>query len=193
MQFEIFKYENVTSTNDVAINLIKEKKKEKGYVYANIQSRGRGTKGKKWFSEMGNLFGSFFFQLKKNYPSFDEFFMINPVIISEVIKKFCEKKITFKWPNDIFIDERKICGILQEVITFNDKRFLIIGIGINIVSSPVISGKYQATNIFEETKKKLAVHEVIKLLTSSYENFFNNLDKYKFSNFKEKAEFMSVQ
>ena len=63
MKFEIFKYENVTSTNDVAINLIKEEKKEFGCVYASTQTKGRGTRGKKWVSDKGNLFSSIFFLL----------------------------------------------------------------------------------------------------------------------------------
>ena len=154
MQFEILKFESVTSTNDVAINLINKRKKETGCIYAVTQTKGRGTQGKKWVSQMGNLFGSIFFPLKNNYPSFSEFSMINPVIISEVIKEFCKKKkISFKWPNDIFVEGRKICGILQELITSNDKKFLIIGIGINIVSNPNINSNYEATNIFLETKK----------------------------------------
>ena len=44
MKFEIFKFESVTSTNDTAINLIKEKKKKFGCVYANTQTKGRGSK-----------------------------------------------------------------------------------------------------------------------------------------------------
>ena len=72
--------------------MIKEKKKDTGCIYADKQTKGRGTQGKKWVSEMGNLFGSIFFPLKNNYPPFNEFSMINPVIISEVIKKFCEKE-----------------------------------------------------------------------------------------------------
>jgi BirA family biotin operon repressor/biotin-[acetyl-CoA-carboxylase] ligase len=142
---------------------------------------------------MGNLFGSIFFPLKNNYPSFSEFSMINPVIISEVIKKFCKKKkISFKWPNDVFVDGRKICGILQELITSNDKKFLIIGIGINIVSNPNINTNYEATNIFLETKKKPTTEEIINQLIASYENFFRELDTYNFINFKTKAESMSV-
>ena len=193
MKFEILKFESVTSTNDVAIDLIKKKEKETGCIYAGTQTKGRGTQGKKWVSEMGNLFGSIFFPLKKNYPSFSEFSMINPVIISEVIKKFCKKKkISFKWPNDVFVDGRKICGILQELITSNDKKFLIIGIGINIVSNPNINTNYEATNIFLETKKKPTIEEIINLLIASYENFFRELDTYNFINFKTKAESMSV-
>ena len=143
MKFKIFKFANVTSTNDVAINLIKEKKIDFGCVYADIQTRGRGTRGRQWVSTHGNLFGSIFFPLKKNYPPFNEFSIINPVIVSSVIEHFCEKKdISFKWPNDVFVNGKKICGILQELITLNSKKFLIIGIGVNVISNPNINNKY---------------------------------------------------
>ena len=92
MKFEIFKFKSVTSTNDVAINLIKENHKNIGYVYAEIQTKGRGTQGKTWISDKGNLFGSIFFRLENNFPSFNEFSIINPIIISEVISYFCDKK-----------------------------------------------------------------------------------------------------
>ena len=193
MQFEIFKFEKVSSTNDVAINLIKVKKKQTGCIYSDLQTKGRGTKGKEWVSQMGNLFGSIFFPLVKDYPSFNEFALINPIIISDVIKKFCKNcKINIKWPNDIFINRKKVCGILQEVITSNAKKFLIIGIGINIVSNPSIIKKYQATNILNETKKNPSVNEVVSLIILSYEKFFNNLSSYDYKDFKKKAELMSL-
>ena len=192
MQFEVIKLKIVTSTNDVAINLIKKKKKEVGCVYATTQTKGRGSHGKKWISSKGNFFGSIFFPLEKKYPPFNEFSIINPVIISSVIKKFCRKQtVTFKWPNDILINRKKICGILQEVITLNSKKFLVIGIGINIVSSPNINEKYQATNILLETKNKPSIHEIIKLIKLSYEKFFKKLNYYKYTDFKKKAKLMT--
>ena len=191
MKFEIFKFESVTSTNDVAINLIKEEKKETGCIYADTQTNGRGSRGRKWISIQGNLFGSIFFPLKKNYPPFNEFSIINPVIISSVIEHFCEKKsISFKWPNDVFVNGKKICGILQELITLNSKKFLVIGIGLNIVSDPKINNKYQTTNILSETKKKPPIKEIVNLIISSYEKFFYDLHLYNYTDFKKKAELM---
>ena len=95
MKFEIFKFGNVTSTNDIAVNLIKEKHKSTGCVYAKEQTKGRGTRGKEWVSEEGNLFGSIFFPLKNDYPPFNEFSIINAIIISNVIENFCKKKNNF--------------------------------------------------------------------------------------------------
>ena len=191
MKFEIFKFKSVTSTNDVAINLIKEEKKKVGCVYADKQIKGRGSQGREWISDEGNLFGSIFFPLKNNYPPFNEFSIINPIIISDVIRHFCEKKnISFKFPNDVFVNGKKICGILQELITLNSSKFLIIGIGINIISNPCINNKYQATNILLETRKKPSIKKIINLIILSYEKFFFNLNSYNYKDFKKKAEMM---
>ena len=189
MKFKIFKFKSVTSTNDVALNLIQEEKETTGCVYADLQTKGRGTHGRKWISDKGNLFGSLFFPLENNYPAFNEFSIINPVILSTVIENYCEKKdISFKWPNDVLVNKKKICGILQELITSNSKKFLIIGIGINIVSNPNINNKYKSTNIFFETKIKPAIREVIDKIIFSYENFFLNLNSYNYLNFKKKLK-----
>ena len=193
MRFETFKFESVTSTNDTAISLIKEEQKEIGCVYANSQTKGRGTHGREWVSDRGNLFGSIFFPLKDNYPPFNEFFTISPIIISDVIEHFCKKqKINLKFPNDVFVNGKKICGILQELIISNSRKFLIIGIGVNILSSPNINDKYQATNILLQTKKKPKIEEIIDLIITSYEKFFVDLNSYNYVNFKKKADLMAL-
>ena len=192
MKFKIFKFKKVTSTNDKAINLITKKRKLSGYVNASVQTKGRGTYGKKWISKKGNFFGSIFFPLKLDYPTYEEFSTINPIIIFNVVKKFCKKKdISLKLPNDILVNKKKICGILQEVITLNDKRFLIIGIGLNIISSPNLNKKYLATNILYETKTKPKIKEITKQITYAYENFFLNLKSYDFSSFKKKVKMLA--
>ena len=193
MQFEIFKFDTVASTNDVAMDLIKDKKKEAGFVYADIQTHGRGTKGRKWISEMGNLFVSIFFPLKSKFPPFNEFSIINPVIISEIIYNFCNDcKISFKWPNDILLNNKKVCGILQEVITLNNKTFLLIGVGINTISNPEIYKDYDATNILKETKKKPPIGKIINMLIEAYEKFFIQLKSYSFIKYKTKVKIMST-
>jgi len=194
MKFEILKYESVTSTNDVAINLIKERKKVNGCICSNLQTKGRGTYGKKWISEKGNLFLTIFFPMEKKYPPFQEFTTINPIIILNIVKKYCnEKKLRLKFPNDLLYDGKKICGLLQEYIVQDDRKFLVIGVGLNVLSNPIINKEYKATNIYLETKKKPSIDEIINLIISSYEDFLVNLDTYSYENFKKKAEDLSVK
>ena len=87
MKFKIYKLREVTSTNDVAIQLIKEKNETSGFIHAEKQTKGRGRHGKKWIYKKGNLFASIFFQLKRNYPSYKEFAIITPIIITNIIEK----------------------------------------------------------------------------------------------------------
>ena len=193
MKFEIFALKNVSSTNDEAIKLIKKKKKKSGCVCAELQTKGKGTYGKRWISKKGNLFSSIFFPLKKNYPQFNEFTIINSVIVCEVIKKFCKmNQVTIKWPNDVFVNGKKISGILQEHISFNNNKFLIIGIGINVVSSPKIISKYKTTNIFLETGAKPSIKRIFKILISSYEKLLSNIDSYSYLNFKKRAALINL-
>ena len=160
---------------------------------SRIQTRGRGTRGKKWISRSGNLFCSIFFPLKKRYPQFNEFSLINPVLISKSLRIFCKNKnIRFKWPNDVFVNNKKICGILQEVITMNKTKYLIIGIGLNIASNPFIKNKYKATNILNETNKRIPLIKIEKLIISSYEKFFENLDSYNYKDFRKQVELMAL-
>ena len=188
MKFKILKYNTVNSTNDIAISLIKKKKYENGFVYALNQKKGRGRRGKKWISIKGNLFATIFFHLKKNYPSVNEFALINPILNIDVLSKYCGKKNAFfKSPNDIYINKKKICGILQEVIFQGSKKYLIVGIGINLFSNPKIKN-YPSTNIYKETKKKLKLIEIVNQIILKYEQFFSNLYLYKFLNFKLKSK-----
>ena len=188
MKFKIFKYNIVNSTNEKAIELIKKKKYENGFVYALSQKKGKGRYGRKWISKKGNFFGSIFFHIKKNYPSVEEFSLINPILNIDILSKYCGKKNTFfKSPNDIYINKKKICGILQEVVTKESQKYLIIGIGINLLSNPKIKN-YPSTNIYKETKKRPQVLKVLKQIISKYEEFFYHLDLYKFSNFKLRLE-----
>ena len=193
MKFKVYKYKSLTSTNDRAISFIKNKQIKFGYIFSDIQTEGRGTRGKKWISLKGNLFGSIFFPLRKNYPKFHEFSFITPIILYNVIKGFCEScNLSLKWPNDILMNKKKICGILQEVIKKNDLNYLIIGIGINLIKNPDIKDK-KTTNIFKETNINIKKDIIIKKIIKSYENFFNKIDLYKFKNYKKKADFLSVK
>ena len=187
MRFKIYNYKVIKSTNDIAMKLIK-KNKNSGCVLAKNQTKGRGTRGKKWISKEGNLFTSIFFHLKKKYPPFNEFSIVNSLIVSKVIKNYCKKSsVSLKFPNDILVNKKKICGILQEIITLRKKKFLIIGIGLNILSNPKFNDKYKATNIFNESKKKPTNIEVVKKIVISYENFFKDLKNYSFKEFKKSS------
>ncbi len=177
MLLKLIKFNCVKSTNDVAIKLIKSKKNSKGIVISNFQTNGRGTMGKKWISYKGNFFASIFFELKKTMPNFKEFSIINPIIIKKILKEYSYNQVKIKWPNDLIINNRKVCGILQELITFEKKLFLIIGVGINTVSSPK-SSKFKGVSLLEDSNKPIDNSEILRKIKKNYETIFYN---YRFN------------
>ena len=121
-----------------------------------------------WFFDKPEK-SSIFFPLKKNYPEFNEFSVINPIIISDVLKNFCEfKSINLKFPNDIFVNRKKICGILQEIVKFKGNTFIIVGIGINIQQSPNIKN-YPTTHL-SVYNDKITKMTIFKKIKKCYEN-----------------------
>ena len=175
MKLKKFKFKKVKSTNNTAIRIIKETKYNLGMVVAETQANGRGQYGRKWISSKGNLFVSFFNELNKANLSIKKITKINCLLVTKLLSSFTKKKIIFKKPNDLLIDKKKISGILQEIIFFNKKKFLITGIGINIVKSPYIRN-YPATNLKEATNKiisKLSVENKLKdLFEKSLSKFY---------------------
>ena len=193
MRFKTYKYRILKSTNDQAINFIKNSKISYGFIMSDTQTAGRGTAKKKWISLKGNLFGSIFFPLKKNFPAFNEFMFISPIIIYKAIRSFCKRcEISFKWPNDILINNKKICGILQEVIRTNNRDYLIIGMGINLITNPKIKG-LKTTNILDETKIKIDRNEIVKKIIEMFEKFFSEIETYSFQYYKNKANLLSIK
>ena len=151
MPLAIFKFTKIKSTNDRAIQNIKRGIK-KGIIVSDHQTSGRGTYGRKWISFKGNLFVSFF-EIKKKI-NLKRITLINFNIIKECLQKLFQKIIK-KYPNDLMVNNKKICGILQEIIDFNNRKYLIIGIGVNIVKSPKID-KYPTTFINNFLNKKIS-------------------------------------
>ena len=166
MKFKQFKFKKVKSTNDTAIRIIKNLNYRFGMVVSDTQKNGKGQYGKKWISHKGNLFVSFFHELKNINLSLSVITKINCLLVKKLLGNYYKKKIIFKKPNDLLIDKKKISGILQETISISDNKFLIVGIGINLVKSPKIKN-YPTTNLLELINKninKLDLENKLKLL-----------------------------
>ncbi len=165
MSFKKFFYKKVNSTNDLAIKKIKAGI-TKGIVIADYQKKGRGQQGKKWLSFKGNIFMTIFFKIKENI-NIKRITILNCKIIKKVLFQYIKKTITIKPPNDLLVDKKKICGILQEV-KFNQKhKFIIVGIGINLIKNPIIKN-YPTTNILKETGFKVRRLNLIKKIEKNY-------------------------
>ena len=178
MKFKKFKFKKVKSTNNTAIRIIKRSNYNTGMVVSEIQTKGRGQYGKKWISLKGNLFVSFFNEFNKKKLSIKVVTKTNCLLVKKLLSSFTRKKIFFKKPNDLLIDKKKISGILQEVIFARHKKFLITGIGINIIKNPNIKN-YPATNLQDVTKKSISKLTIENKLKQIFEKNISKLYKIK--------------
>jgi BirA family biotin operon repressor/biotin-[acetyl-CoA-carboxylase] ligase len=168
MKFKIFRFQKVKSTNNSAIRLIKNSNTNYGMIIANVQKNGRGQYGKKWISYNGNIFVSFFYNLDHLTIPLKKITKINCLLVKKLLSKYYKQKITFKKPNDLLINKKKICGILQEIISKLDKKFLIVGIGINLVKSPKLKN-YPTTNLKELLNIKVSKNKIEKQIKKIFE------------------------
>ena len=168
MRFKIFKFKKVNSTNDTAIRIIKNSNHKFGMVISETQNNGRGQYGKKWISYKGNIFVSFFLSIENLNIKLKEITKINCLLIKKLLSIYYKKRIIFKKPNDLLIDKKKICGILQEKISKLNKKYLIVGIGINLIKNPNIKN-YPTTNLTELLNKKIPKNSIEKQIKKIFE------------------------
>lgn len=159
---EIFYFDEVGSTNDVLKDMIKQGIESGTIVSAKKQSNGRGQYNRVWFSTKSALA----FSVALKFASIPENFTVK---IGECVKNsiielcgFTPENMRIKLPNDILINDKKICGILTEAQSCGDTIWIICGIGIN-VNTKVIPKEIEdiATSIYLETGKELDLKQLM--------------------------------
>ena len=135
-------------------------------VYCDCQTAGRGQRGNSWESEPGkNITASIIFH-PKDFPANLQFRISEAVSLAiiDFLKHYgVEAKI--KWPNDVYVGDKKICGILVEhVVTGMNISRCIAGIGININQKKFKSDAPNPVSLIQLTGKENDIHEGVKLL-----------------------------
>ena len=181
MKLKRYNFKIVNSTNDIAIKIIKNTNNKFGIVIAEKQKKGRGQYGKKWISFKGNLFVSVFFQVHSVQLSMRDLTKVNCFLVKKLLSNFYKAKITIKNPNDLLINNMKISGILQETLSKSDEKFIIVGIGINLIKSPIIRN-YFTTNLFDLTGVKITNKNAALKLKKIYESFIPMLPDFNIKN-----------
>ena len=127
-----FRYFDVVgSTNDEAMNWLKNGAFAGSVVIADQQSKGRGRLGRSWFAPSGTAL-MFSFVLHPNADQLPFVSMAGALAVGEVAESF-GANASIKWPNDIQIDGRKLCGVLPESAWDGDQLLgVVLGIGVNV-------------------------------------------------------------
>ena len=187
MKIKLIKFKSVKSTNDIAIKLIKKKRLLPTLISSETQKKGRGTMGKKWVSQKGNLFISIFFRIDQKKINFKQFAILNALILRKLLSNFISKNIKIKWPNDLMYKKEKISGILQELITHNQKNYLIVGIGINTNITPK-NKSFSSTSLKNIIDRKIDNEKILKDIKNEYEKFLNEIKKFSYRKLSKKMK-----
>ncbi len=162
--------ERVDSTNNYAANLMKQTKVPDGTVIlAHFQENGRGQTGNSWQSSPGqNIMTSVVYHF--NSLAFGTSFLLSKAVslaIFETVNTFVKQDVNIKWPNDIFVDDQKIAGILVENSWQGSQCSSIIGIGLNV--NQQFFGDLNATSLANCTGLSFEIHQVLNQLVSKIE------------------------
>ena len=115
----------------------------------------------------------------KNFDiNLNKFTKLNCLLVKKLLTSYYRNKIILKKPNDLLINKKKICGILQETLTKLNKKYLIVGIGINLIKSPFIRN-YPTTNLYELLDKKVSKRQIVNELKKIFELRLTKLYRLK--------------
>jgi BirA family biotin operon repressor/biotin-[acetyl-CoA-carboxylase] ligase len=130
--YKIYSYNSLSSTNGTIKQIAQETSEEHIVVIAETQSQGRGRRARKWVSPRGGLWFSILLRPKIKPKEVAKLTFIISSTIAETLEKTHNLTTEVKWPNDILVKGKKICGILTETSTLDTLlKYAVIGVGLN--------------------------------------------------------------
>ena len=175
----------IDSTNLRAIDVIKSEK-DIDWIISKVQTHGKGRVNKTWSSPHGGLYVTRIIKSDKiNYSNLGQFSILSSVIVAKSVESFLlGKKVSLKWPNDVFIDDKKVAGILIQSITRKKRLFVIVGIGINVFKPYSANNEYSYIENFNRgVQLDLCFETLLKNLKEMINNWGYGV------NFNEVKEF----
>lgn len=137
-QKHYFYYQELDSTNNRARELAAEEYPEGTVVVAEMQTAGRGRRGRDWYSpKQEGIYMSIILRPWLPLKDISRVSLVTAVAVAETLETELNLHPLIKWPNDILVNNRKIAGILSEVVTDMDSiEYIVVGIGLNINNTP---------------------------------------------------------
>ncbi|MFC1973794.1 biotin--[acetyl-CoA-carboxylase] ligase [Chloroflexota bacterium] len=166
----ILYYRSVPSTMGIAKEAAGRGVSEGTIVLAEEQTAGRGRLGRSWLSPQGGI--SMSILLHPNIQQLPQLIMVASLAVSRSIEKTFEMKADIKWPNDILIGGKKVCGILTEsAIRGQTVDWAIVGIGLNVNLNPADFPDITttATSLSAELGRKVPRLDILRNLLSEIE------------------------
>jgi len=184
---EIYYFEKVDSTNNIARDFIKKEPHDGTIIVSDIQTQGRGRKDRQWISPKGGLWFSIIL-----YPNIQPekgmlLTMAISISIVEALKIVAGLDSEIKWPNDLLLNKRKVCGVLTEFDAETDKiNYAIVGVGINVNNEIDESLKNTATSLKKEKREIISKVELMRYIITYFDKYYRWVRDNKHDKIRDK-------
>lgn len=182
-RYTIIHYEETGSTNEDAKRLAEEGALHGTVVTADKQNMGRGRRGRNWSSPAGkNLYFSVLLRPGFKPDRAAPLTLVMALSAAQAIEELCQIRAEIKWPNDIVVNGKKVCGILTEMSVTADKiMYVVIGTGINVnirifpeeIKATASSLLLECGREFERTQ---LLEKILQRFENNYQIFMQSLD-----------------
>ncbi len=142
-------------------------------VVTDQQTQGRGRKGREWVTHKdGSIAMSFLMRPDIVPDDASMLTLVGAIAVTDALRKF-GVDACIKWPNDVVVDGKKVCGILTELsMEFSKVSYVVMGIGVNVLETK-IDGLPDATSIAMETGLSLNRNELVACILNSFEKYYD--------------------
>jgi BirA family biotin operon repressor/biotin-[acetyl-CoA-carboxylase] ligase len=179
---KVLVYDWVTSTNDLAHWLAQNDEPEGTVVFARGQTQGRGRLGKDWVSPFGQ--GLYFsFILRPGIQAEDAARITLTVSwgIAAALGELHVPGVNIKWPNDILVNGKKICGILTEMhLEGAEIGYVVVGVGLN-VNTAIGELPPGSTSLKQETKGSFDLADLSHIILKKIDGAYETLLRHRFA------------
>ena len=178
--FKIYSFKTLSSTNDKA-RAFADKGEYNLVVVAEKQEKGRGRFGRKWSSGSGGLYMTILLK-EENLEKTKYLTFIAAVSVVKAIKRISKLKGKVKWPNDVLVNDKKICGVLTETLS-GKENYVRVGIGFNVNNMKFPKNiMNKATSLKIETNKIYDIKNISRKIITEFNNLYLH---YKNKNYKK--------
>ena len=198
-QIKVISFNTVDSTNNVAKELALNGCAEGTVVCALKQTRGKGRLGRTFLSKAGGVYFSLILRPQKDSDASLLITVAAAVAAARAIERLSGKKCEIKWVNDIYLNGKKVCGILTEGNVSNNGEFdfAILGVGVNLFAPksgfpsnlPLAGSVFGKKNgiIFKNRYKEQLIAEFF----NEFFKFYNNLEQKEFMKEYQQKSFLN--
>ena len=166
----------IDSTNQYMLDKIPDLKSGDCCI-AEFQSKARGRRGRQWFSPFGtNLYFSMYWRLEQGIAAAMGLSLVVGIVVTQTLRELSGQDIKVKWPNDLYLNDQKLAGILVELAgKTGDCAHVVIGIGVNLnMTNPDMKIVNQKWANLGNINRNLLVAKIAKTLRENLEKFEKN-------------------